>query len=277
MIQTVIFGAGFLGFRLSSALPDTLISATDITDQDEVRRLLRMLKPTHVINAAGKTGRPNVDWCETHMLETYRANAVGPVLLAEVTSELGIHLTHLGSGCVFYGTCPRGTGGWREDDYANPSAVYSRSKYSAELVLQTLPGVCIARLRMPVDDRPHQRNLVTKLASYRKVIDVKNSLTVVEDMIMVLKALMRVRAEGIFHVVNPGTIRHARILELYRRHVDPSHKTTLIPENELVSRGLALKARSSVVLENTRLQTLAVQMRPVDEAVTEALKTYGKS
>ena len=24
------------------------------------------VKPTHVLNAAGLTGRPNVDWCEDH-------------------------------------------------------------------------------------------------------------------------------------------------------------------------------------------------------------------
>ena len=24
------------------------------------------MKPTHVLNAAGVTGRPNVDWCESH-------------------------------------------------------------------------------------------------------------------------------------------------------------------------------------------------------------------
>jgi hypothetical protein len=27
---------------------------------------LPQVKPTHVLNAAGLTGRPNVDWCETH-------------------------------------------------------------------------------------------------------------------------------------------------------------------------------------------------------------------
>jgi hypothetical protein len=30
------------------------------------------IKPTHVIVAAGLTGRPNVDWCETHQEETIR-------------------------------------------------------------------------------------------------------------------------------------------------------------------------------------------------------------
>jgi hypothetical protein len=24
------------------------------------------VRPTHVLNAAGVTGRPNVDWCESH-------------------------------------------------------------------------------------------------------------------------------------------------------------------------------------------------------------------
>ena len=27
---------------------------------------LLQVKPTHILNAAGLTGRPNVDWCEDH-------------------------------------------------------------------------------------------------------------------------------------------------------------------------------------------------------------------
>ena len=37
----------------------------------------RSYKPTHVLNSAGVTGRPNVDWCEDHKQETIRANVVG--------------------------------------------------------------------------------------------------------------------------------------------------------------------------------------------------------
>ena len=29
-------------------------------------RNLPQVKPTHILNAAGLTGRPNVDWCEDH-------------------------------------------------------------------------------------------------------------------------------------------------------------------------------------------------------------------
>lgn len=36
-------------------------------------------QPTHVLLAAGVTGRPNVDWCEDHQAETIRANVLGVV------------------------------------------------------------------------------------------------------------------------------------------------------------------------------------------------------
>ncbi|KAL9167426.1 hypothetical protein ABFS82_05G097200 [Erythranthe guttata] len=39
-------------------------------------------KPTHVFNAAGVTGRPNVDWCESHRVETIRTNVVGKLTCA---------------------------------------------------------------------------------------------------------------------------------------------------------------------------------------------------
>ena len=32
----------------------------------------QQFKPTHVLNAAGLTGRPNVDWCETHKVRRRR-------------------------------------------------------------------------------------------------------------------------------------------------------------------------------------------------------------
>jgi hypothetical protein len=40
-------------------------------------RRARSYKPTHVLNSAGVTGRPNVDWCEDNKKETIRANVIG--------------------------------------------------------------------------------------------------------------------------------------------------------------------------------------------------------
>jgi len=271
----LIFGAGFLGNRLKEELPGALLSTADVTDRSAVAGELRAHAAHAVINCAGKTGKPNVDWCDQHPIETQRANVIGPLVLAEACAQAGAYLLHLGSGCIFYGASPQ-PGGWREDDFANPSSFYSRSKYAADLVLGRLPNVAIARLRMPIDSRPGPRNLITKLASYRQVIDVENSVTVVDDLIGVVAALVERRATGVFHATNPGTMRHRDLLALYRELVDPAHQYTLIGEGELVSRGLATHPRSNCILASPRLAALGIAMRPVATALRDTMSRYAK-
>jgi 3,5-epimerase/4-reductase len=271
----VVFGAGFLGRRFAEAIPGAVLSTADVTDRAAVAAELRARGAHAVINCAGKTGRPNVDWCETHPIETQRVNVAGALTLAEACAEAGSYLLHLGSGCIFYGPSPS-PDGWREDDYANPSSFYSRTKYAADLILSKLPHVAIARLRMPIDGAAGPRNLITKLAGYSQVVDVENSVTVVDDLIPVARGLIERRATGVFHVTNPGTMRHRDLLHLYREIVDPSHRFTLIDQDELVARGLATHPRSNCILASPRLAALGLTMRPVEVALREALAQYAQ-
>jgi dTDP-4-dehydrorhamnose reductase len=273
MTHVLIFGAGFLGTECSEALPDAVLSTALIDDPEEVRMAIEEHLPDCVLNCAGMTGSPNVDWCETNQLITYRSNTIGPIVLAEECGRANVHLTHLGSGCVFYGSSPDPKG-WKEDDYANPSATYSRSKYAADLLLAMLPNVAIVRLRMPIDTTPGPRNLITKLANYPKIVDVENSVSVVEDIIQVLGQVMEKRATGIFHAVNPGTMRHRDLMKLYEELVDPSHTNEWIKEEDLVKQGLATKARSNNILQNNRLPAIGIQMRPIEVALRDAMEKY---
>jgi dTDP-4-dehydrorhamnose reductase len=275
--SVVIFGAGFLGHRLAARIPGSALVLADITDPVALSKALAEHKPSVVINAAGKTGKPNVDWCETHQAETYRSNVIGALRVADAAAQAGAYLVHVGSGCIFYGPCPYRDGGWREEDPANPTAFYSRTKYAADLILSRLPGVCVVRIRMPIDDRPGPRNLITKLSAYREVVDVENSVTVVDDLIVALRGLVERRAEGVFHVTNPGVMRHRDLLGLYREYVDPSLRTRFISEEELVGRGLAAKARSNAVLESPRLEALGIHLRPIDEALRDTMLAYAKA
>ena len=268
----LVFGRGFLGERLARDLPGAVLHPADIADESAVRAAIGDHSPSAVINAAGKTGRPNVDWCETHQHETYRSNVEGPLVLARACAGRA-YLLHFGSGCIFYGDSPA-PGGWREDDFANPSSFYSRTKYAADLVLSKLPDVGIARLRMPIDGTPGPRNLITKLAAYKQVIDVENSVTIVDDLVDVTKQLVERRATGTFHVTNPGTMRHRDLLDLFKELVDPSHSYELIGEAELVARGLAAKARSNCILASDNLAKLGVRMRPIDVALRDTMKQY---
>ncbi len=129
---------------------------------------------------------------------------------------------------------------------------------------------------MPIDGRPGPRNLITKLAGYSQVIDVENSVTIVDDLVVVVRGLIERRAIGVFHATNPGTMRHADLLRMYREIVDPSHHFTLIREEELVSRGLATHARSNCILASPRLASLGIAMRPIDVALRETLLQYAK-
>jgi len=270
-VKILVFGAGFLGWRFTLAFPGAVMSLTDIANHERVEETIRAERPDAVINCAGKTGRPNVDWCETHQLETVRSNVTGPLVLAEACAAAKVYMLHMGSGCVFYGPGP-----WHEYDHANPTSVYSRTKYAADLALSELPDVGIVRLRMPIDDQPGLRNLITKLAGYKHVIDVENSVTVVEDLIHVVRELIERRAEGIFHATNPGTVRHRDLLRLYREIVDPTHDCEFIAEDELVRRGLVASVRSNAILASSRLESLGIEMRPVAAALRDVMTQYAR-
>ncbi len=271
----VVFGAGFLGQRCARDIPGARLSSVDVTDTSAVAEELRTHRARAAVNCAGATGKPNVDWCERHPFETQRANVGGALSVAEACAEARVYLVHMGSGCIFYGPAPA-AGGWREDDFANPTSLYSRSKYAADLMLANLPDVAIARLRMPIAGEPHPRNLITKLVGYKYVVDVENSVTVIDDLVMVIRALIAKRPTGIFHVTNPGSMRHRDLLRMYRDMVDPSHECTLIDERELVDRGLATHARSNCILSSSRLTALGIHMRPIDTALRDALSQYAR-
>lgn len=72
-----------------------------LEDRKVIAEDIRRARPTHVFNAAGVTGRPNVDWCESHKAETIRANVVGTLTLAEVCKEKELLKMNFAAGCIF--------------------------------------------------------------------------------------------------------------------------------------------------------------------------------
>ncbi len=280
-MKILIFGAGYLGNRCAEEWADggheVIISPTHVQTVEDALCEIRAHKPDAVFNAAGVKGKPNVDWCEDHALETIRGNTVLPLLIADACQQENVYFLHIGSGCVYYGDSSHTDKLWREQDHANPSVVYSRSKYAADLALTTFKNVGIARIRMPLDSKPSPGNLIDKLVNYTEVIDVENSVTIVDDMIEVFRQLIEKKGEGIFHVTHPGTIRHREILDLYHEMVDPTHTCHWITNEELVERGLARRGRSNNFLASERLAELGITMRPIKEALRDTLEKYARA
>lgn len=96
-------GNGWICGHLHSLLEGqgkTVLSTTArMEDLPAMKAVFDDFKPTRVINCAGKTGRPNVDWCEDHRQETVMSNVVGTIMLANLCDERDVHLTNLSTGC----------------------------------------------------------------------------------------------------------------------------------------------------------------------------------
>lgn len=277
-MKILIFGHGYMGKRLKDAWGDeAVLSDVRVESKQNALDEINKYKPDAVLNAAGVTGKPNVDWCDSHQIETIRGNTQLPIFIADACQEAGVYLLHMGSGCIFYGDSPHPDHAWRENDFGNPLPTYSRSKYAADLVLSTLPNVGIARIRMPIDSVPGERNLIDKLSRYPKIIDVENSVTIVDDMIDAFHQLMEKKAAGIFHVANPGIMKHRELMALYEELVDPSHKNEWISNDDLVRQGLAVKTRSNNILNSDNLVALGIKMREVHEALRDTMEKYAKA
>lgn len=50
-----------------------------LENREQILADIERVKPTHVMNCAGITGRPNVDWCEDHQVcHHFSDSAVAP-------------------------------------------------------------------------------------------------------------------------------------------------------------------------------------------------------
>jgi dTDP-4-dehydrorhamnose reductase len=98
----------------------------DLGDLDEVRRVVREVKPSLIVNPAAYTA---VDKAETDAAACMRANAEAPGVMAEEAKRLGAALVHYSTDYVFDGTKD---GPYVETDSTNPQNVYGRSKLAGE-------------------------------------------------------------------------------------------------------------------------------------------------
>ena len=266
-MNILIFGSkGYFGSAFRQMYPDAACPETDIADPDQIAEALRAHRPDVVLNCAGKTGKPNVEWCEYHKEETVRSNVTGPLILLDECRARGIYLVHLSSGCIYDGD--NGGKGFTETDPPNfTGSYYSRTKPWADAMLRDY--ALVLRLRLPFDGTGNPRNLIQKLIRYARVQDEPNSITCLSDFCKVAASLILRRATGIYNVVNEGPISPYEIVCLYRDIVDPSHAFARATLAEMG--GLVKVKRSNCVLSGDKLRRAGIVMRPTAEAVREAL------
>jgi 3,5-epimerase/4-reductase len=260
----LVFGGekGWIGQMLVALLKsqgkEVHVAKARLENRTDVENEIKQYKPTYILNCAGVTGRPNVDWCEDHKQETIRANVIGTLNLIDVAFLHNIHVTNFATGCIFEydDKHPLGSGkGFLEDDTPNfDKSFYSMTKGMVEKLAKFYPNALILRVRMPISDNLEPRNFITKISKYEKVVNVPNSMTVLHDLLPVSIDMTEKKLKGVYNFTNPGVISHNEILDLYKQYIDPNFKYTNF---SLEDQAKILKAgRSNNELDASKLTTL---------------------
>jgi len=263
-MHVMIFGAdGYMGSAFRTVYPDAAAPKVDIADARALAAVLDRERPDVVINAAGRTGVVNVDWCEGHRLETVHSNFTGPLVLLDQCARRSIYWVHIGTGCVYEGD--NHGEGYSEADPPNfDGSFYARTKGWIDQLLMEFP-VLVLRPRLPFDDSDHPRNLINKLARYSRVLDAKNSLTCLRDFLQAAQHLIARRRTGVYNIVNPGIMSPAEVMQRYCQIVAPAHSFERIGMNELLQ--LTLAGRSNCVLNIAKLRSEGLELPSVQAAV----------
>ena len=290
-MRILLYGSrGWIGskvVKLLQSMDHTVIKGQVRTDNKEaVEYEIVQVNPTHVMCFIGRTHGQigdkvysTIDYLEQpgKIRDNVRDNLFSPMILGLLCVKYNIHLTYLGTGCIFqydedhpYG---REINGYRECDKPNFfDSAYSTVKGFTDELLHLLDNnVLNIRIRMPITDEDHSRNFITKITTYEKICNIPNSMTVLNDLLPIIIDLASNKKTGTFNLTNPGLISHNEILQMYKEIVDFDFEwiNFTVKEQELILDS----GRSNNFLDTTLLQELYPNIKHIKESVRDILHT----
>ena len=231
-----------------------------------------------LINAAGYTGKPNVDACEHTKHECLHGNAVLPGIIREVCDDLRIPWGHVSSGCIYSGK-RSSEEGWREDDMPNfsfrspPCSFYSGTKALGEEVLAGAENCFVWRLRIPFNHEPSPRNYLQKLLNYESLLEAENSVSHLEEFCQkCIECFTKDIEPGIYNMTNSGSITTSQVTKwMIQEGLTDKHFKFFKTEDEFMEKA-AKTPRSNCVLDTTKAEKAGIGMRPVEEAMIDSIR-----
>ena len=284
------------------------IRRVSLETQGEIIEEVTAYMPTHVVSFLGRTHGSigstmysTIDYLEQEgkLSENMRDNLIAPLLLAYICKYANVHYTYLGTGCIFhykdedvqkmlgYDSRHQASAGsetdietcykFKETDAPNFfGSSYSIVKGLTDQIMQERNCICESvlnlRIRMPIINRDHPRNFVTKITGYSKICSLPNSMTVLDEFLPYALALMQCRYVGTLNFVNPGVISHNEMLKMYRQFVNPEFEWTnftVDEQNEILS-----SKRSNNYLDTAKLESIFPNVRNIQDAVQECMISY---
>jgi len=252
----------------------------DFTIPGVLRQHLKSKQYDLLICAAGYTGKPNVDACEQHKYETLLGNAVLPGIVRDACEEVKLPFGYISSGCIYTGK-PNNASGFAEEDPPNFSfrtnncSFYSGSKALGEEVLNGAEQCYVWRLRIPFNHRDGPRNYLSKLIRYERLLDVENSLSHLDDFVRATIECWKNEVPfGTYNVTNPGSVTTRQVVEWIKEAGICSKEFSFFESEDEFMRLAADTPRSNCVLSADKILKAGIKLRPVDEAVLNALNNW---
>ena len=284
-MKWLIYGSkgwiGGMAKKYLEGIGETVVDAKSRADDEiGVEKEMLEVKPDRIISFIGRThgqGYSTIDYLEQKgkLVENVRDNLYSPIVLALLGKKHGIHVTYLGTGCIFNTNAEKPS--FTENDLPNFfGSGYSTVKGFTDRLMHFFSDSTLnLRIRMPIVGYHNPRNFITKIANYAKICSIQNSMTVLEDMIPLLVDLSTKKKTGTVNLTNPGTIEHNEILKMYKELVDPNftwNNFTLEEQSQIL-----LSERSNNELDTTLLKELAPNVKDIKTSVRELLQNWNNS
>ena len=284
LMVIILGGSGYVGQAYQQMFRERGIdfvslarSELDYTDSASLLVYLREMKPKFLINAAGYTGKPNVDACETDKANCLFGNAVLPDRIAEACAEaavLGGMFPVVASILAVAPTAralPKRTRNFTFRQ--NNCSFYSGTKALGEEILDKYNNVYIWRLRIPFNNEDNPRNYITKLLRYENLLEATNSISHLNEFAASTFACWEKQVPfGTYNITNPGEITTCQMVELIKA-ANVSDKDFKFFDNEAeFMQNAAIAPRSNCILDSSKLASVGIMMTPVAECVESLLE-----
>ena len=220
-MKILVYGSkGWIGTQfINIAHNHNIINGTSrLNDIESTSKELDDVKPSHVFCFIGRThGKiedteySTIDYLEQpgKLVDNVRDNLFSPISLAHLCSNKDIHLTYLGTGCIFKFDDEHEFGqevnGFTEESKPNFfGSGYSIVKGFTDQLMTLYPNVLNLRIRMPITGIPNKRNFITKITTYDKICSVPNSMSVLPELLPLALQLAERKHTGTLNLTNPN-------------------------------------------------------------------------
>jgi len=250
----------------------------DIFNPAALESIIDTFQPDALLHTAAMA---NLEACEKQPSEAENINSELPGMLAEIARKKAVKFIHISTDAVFGDDGDRV---FHEEDLANPSSVYARTKYKGELAVTRFnPSALIARVNFFGWSVSAKKSLAefffTQLSAQNPCIgftDVYFCPLFVNDLSSLLLNAFEMDLSGVYHFTGSETLSKydfgVRIAEVF------GFNSEVISPTSVELSTLKVKRSHNLRLSNARLSTaLGVQIPGVSTGIMEFYKQYQQS